>query len=222
MSSRAVFSSVLILVALAASASDWGTLAAESDRTLDPMLLAAMQDEDFDTKVLICEGVGRRGDPFAGDIIASLMAGNVGKKSDPVELLLRTLLKGLFDPSRGEDGIGERIAANRDELDSMAGRMAEWRDPQLVGALVRILPSLSTPKALPALAQAGLRVVKVLEKGNGVIPSQEDALILDFLSSVERTRRVEFLEQCTAIARLSREKLIVDRARAVARVIVSQ
>jgi hypothetical protein len=148
------------------------------------------------------------------------MAGNARRRSDMVELLLRTLLNGLFDPSRGEAGIGERIAANRDALDSLAGRMAQWRDPQLAGALVRILPVLNTPNALPALAQAGTRVVKALESGSGMVLSQEDALILDFLSSVERVRRMEFLEQCTAIARLSREKVIVDRARAVARAII--
>lgn len=220
MSSRAIFALVFILAAIAASAADWGILAADSDRTLDPMLLSAMRDEDFAAKLLICEGVGKRDDPFAGDIINSLMAGNAGRKSDTVELLLRTLLNGLFDPSRGEAGIGERITANRDELDSMAGRMEQWRDPQLVGALVRILPVLDTPNALPALAQAGSRVVNALENGSGVIPSQENALVLDFLSSVEQMHRIEFLEQCTAIARLSREKLIVDRAREVARGII--
>jgi hypothetical protein len=186
------------------------------------MLMSALQDEDFDTKLLICDGVGRRGDPFAGNIIDWLMTGNAGRKSDTVELLLRTLLKGLFDPSRGEASIRERITANQDVLDSLAARMAQWKDPQLAGALVRILPALDTPNALPALAQAGRRVVKALENGSGIVLSQEDALILDFLSSVERVRRIEFLEQCTAIARLSREKLIVDRARAVARAIIPQ
>jgi len=222
MSSRAVISLVLILVSLVASAADWGTLAAGSDRTLDPTLLSAMQNEDFGTKLLICAGVGNRGDPFAGDIIAALMAGNSGKTRDTVELLLRTLLQGLFDPSKGENWISDRIMANRDVLDSMAGRMTDWRDPQLVGALVRILPGLNTPRALPALSQAGSRVVKALQKGNGAIPSQELALVLDFLSAVARTHRSEFLEQCTEIARLSREKLVVDRARAVAKEIVAQ
>jgi hypothetical protein len=221
MSSRAVISVVLILVSLGASAADWGTLAADSDRTLDPALLSAMQDEDLDTKLSICAGVGNRADPFAGNIIAALMAGNSRKTRDTVELLLRTLLQGLFEPSRGESWISQRIEANRNELDSMAGEMAEWRDPQLVGALVRILPLLNTPRALPALAQAGSRVVRALERGSGAIHPQELALVLDFLSAVERTHRSDFLAQCTDIARLSREKLIVDRARAVAREIAA-
>jgi hypothetical protein len=222
MSSRAVISALLIFAAVAVSAADWGTLAADSDRTLDSTLVSALQTEDFDTKVLICTGVGNRADPFAGDIIAALMEGNAGKMSDTVELLLRMLLQGLFDPSKGENWMSERIAANRDQLDSMAGRMAQWRDPQLAGALVRILPSLNTPGALPGLAQAGSRVVRTLEAGKGVMLSQDLALTLDFLKAAETTRRADFLEQCTAIARLSREKLVVDRAREVAREISAQ
>ena len=50
---------------------------------------------------------------------------------------------------------------------------------------------------------------------------QDLALALDFLSAVERTRRPEFLGQCTDIARLSREKTVVQRAREVARAIAA-
>jgi hypothetical protein len=217
MSSRAVISTLILFAAVTASAADWGTLAAESDRRLDPALVSALQGEDFDTKVLICTGVGHRPDPFAGDILTALLEINAGKMSDRIELLLRMLLQGLFDTSKGEKWVSDRIAANRDVLDSMARRMAQWKDPQLAGALVRILPSLDTPGALPGLAQAGSRVVGTLETGNGVIPSQDLALAMDFLTAVEATGRADFLEQCTAIARLSREKAIVDRAREVAR-----
>jgi hypothetical protein len=176
-----------------------------------------LQNEDFDTKLMICAGVGNRADPFAGNMIAALLAGNSGKTRDTVELLLRALLQGLFDPSRGERWISDRIEANRDELDFMARRMAEWRDPQLAGALVRILPSLNAPGALPALAAAGERIVRSLESGKGETLSQDLALALDFLSAVEKTRRSEFLGQCADIARLSREKVVSARAREVAR-----
>ena len=222
MSSRVAISTLLIFAAFAVSAADWGTLAADSDRRLDSALLSALQNEDFDTKVLICTGIGKRADPFAGDIIAALLESSAGKTSDTIELLLRMLLQGLFDPSKGENWISERIAANRDELDSMAGRMTQWKDPQLAGALVRIFPSLNTPGALPALAQVGSRVVRTLENGKGVLLAQDFALAQEFLTAVETTRRTDFLEQCTAIARLSREKLVVDRARDVAREIAAQ
>jgi len=222
MSSRAVISALLLFAAVAVSAADWGTLAADSDRSLDSAFVSVLQSEDFDTKALICTGVGKRSDPFAGDIITALLESNAGKTSDRIELLLRMLLNGLFDQSKGEKWIADRIAANRDVLDSMAGRIAKWKDPQLAGALVRILPALNTPGALPGLAQVGSRVVGTLETGKGVMPSQDLALALDFLSAVEATGRADFLDQCTTIARLSREKLVVDRAREVARVIAEQ
>lgn len=221
MSSRVVISALFLFAAVAASAADWGTLAADSDRRLDSALLSALQSEDFDTKALICTGVGQRPDPFAADILTALLESNAGKMSDRIELLLRMLLQGLFDKSKGEKWISERIAANREVLDSMARRMAQWKDPQLAGALVRILPALDTPGALPGLAQAGSRVVRTLEMGDGMILSQDLALALDFLNAAEATGRADFLEQCTAIARLSREKVIVDRAREVARAIAA-
>jgi hypothetical protein len=63
--------------------------------------------------------------------------------------------------------------------------------------------------------------VKTLETGKGFVLSQDLALALDFLTAVETTRRPDFLEQCSAIARLSREKLVADRAREVAREIAA-
>jgi hypothetical protein len=221
MSSRAAICTLLIFATVAASAADWGTLAADSDRTLDSALLSALQEGDLETKVLICTGVGKRADPFAGHVLTALMESKAVKGSDTIELLLRMLLLGLFDPSKGEKWISDRVSANRDELDSMAARMEQWRDPQLAGAMVRIIPSLNSPRALPALAQVGSRVVRTLETGAGIMLSQDLALALDFLTAVEATGRAEYLEQCTAIARLSREKLVVDRAREVARKIAA-
>jgi len=222
MSSRAVISALLLFAAAVASAADWGTLAADSDRRLDSVLVSALQSEDFDTRILICMGIGKRADPFAGDILTALLENNAGKMSDRIELLLRMLLQGLFDQLKGQKWISDRIAANRDVLDSMARRMAQWKDPQLAGALVRILPALGTPGALPGLAQTGSRVVNMLETGQGVMLSQDLALALDFLTAVQATGRADFLEQCTAIARLSREKVVVDRAREVARAITTR
>ncbi|HYW82432.1 MAG TPA: hypothetical protein VFB30_04205, partial [Spirochaetia bacterium] len=81
MSSRVVISALLLFAAVAASAADWGTLAADSDRRLDSALLSALQSEDFDTKALICTGVGQRPDPFAADILTALLESNAGKMS---------------------------------------------------------------------------------------------------------------------------------------------
>jgi hypothetical protein len=211
-----------MLIAAVAIAADWGTLAAGSDRTLDTALVSALNTEDFGTAIMICEGIGRRGEPYAGNVIASLAAGNPGRTDSQRELLLRILLEKLFDPARGEPAIQARIAANSEELDSLVGRIAQWKDPQLVGVLVRVLPSLPGKTALPALAEVGLRAVNELRQGMGLVSPQEGALLLDFLSSVERISSDDFLEQCTAIARLSRDKVIVDRARAIVGAIASQ
>jgi hypothetical protein len=77
-------------------------------------------------------------------------------------------------------------------------------------------------EALPPLMAVASRLVAELREDRGVIVSQDIALALDFLLAAEKTPGRDFLETCIAIARLSREKVLVDRARAVVKVILAR
>jgi hypothetical protein len=222
MSSRGIIAGLLLMVSQLAAAADWGTFALKSDHNDDPVILEAMDTQDFDTKILLCQGVGRRDDPFAGDIIDSLLARHTGAESYRAELLVRVLMQGLFDPARGEAALRARVAANRRVLAEMTGRIDRWKDPQLTAALVRVLPLMEARDALPPLMEVASRLVAELREDRGIIVSQDIALAMDFLSAVEKVPGRDFLEPCIAISRLSREKVLVDRARGVVNVILAR
>ncbi len=152
-----------------------------------------------------------------GRIIQVLESAHTGSGSWRSELLLRVLLQPLGDAGSADDFRRARAASNADALGALFGRMSEWRDAQLAGVLVRIAPLAASPEALLAVARVGSRIETELENGNGLIPSQETALALDFLGSAAAMGLQELAEQCTAIARLSREPVLVSTARAAAR-----
>lgn len=228
MSSRAVvlatgglICALLLAASTMVAAEDWGTYAARSDRGDDPFLMQALDDEDFSTKVLICSGVGRRDDPYAADIIASLLERNAGAEKVQVEILLRMLLQGLFDSARGEERIRSAVTANAGVLDTMISRIDRWTDPQLKAVLVRLFPFMPPSEVLSALLTVGSGLVDRLESAEGLITSQEMGLAMEYLATVEKMKCRDSFEQCAAIARLSREKVLVDRARSVARALAS-
>ena len=206
---------LLLMVSQLAAAADWSTFALQSDHSEDPVILEAMDTQDFDAKLLLCQGVGRRADPFAGDIIDSLLARHTGAERFRAELLVRVLMQGLFDPARGEKAIRDRVAANRVALVEMTGHIDRWKDPQLTAELVRVLPLMDAREALSPLMEVASRLVDELRESRGAIASPDIALALDFLSAVEKMPGRDFLQPCIAISRLSREKVLVDRARRV-------
>ena len=214
--STGVTCALLLVASTVATAQDWGAYAARSTRADDPLLLQVMEEADLTTKALICGGVGQREDPYAADIIGSLLDRNAGGERVQVELLLRVLLQGLFDPARGGQKIQSAISANEVVLDSMISRIDRWTDPQLKSTLVRLFPSMPAEKVLPALLTVGSELVNGLSSEHGQIPPPRMGLAMDYLAAVEQLRCRDALDQCAAIARLSREKSLVDRARSVA------
>jgi hypothetical protein len=154
-------------------------------------------------------------------IILALAAAHTGTGSWRNELLLRTLLQPVADVQSGIDFRRARIAANANALDDLFTRMGDWADAQLAGALVRLAPLAASPEALRAVARMGARIVDGLAHGNGLLPSQEGALALDYLDSAAALGRQELAEQCAEIARLSREPVLLRAARASARTLLS-
>jgi hypothetical protein len=227
MSSRALTAArvalvpLLILVAHLAPCEDWVAFAVQSNRGDDPLLIETMASVDFDTRLQICRGIGERADPFADDIIDSFFARYSTRENYRDSLLLRELLSGLFDPARGEADLHARVRANESSLAAMAGRLGECQDAQLAGALVRVLPMMSRGTALPALMDVGARLIGALRRGKGMVPSQQSALALDYLSAAASLKSPDSLGQCIEISQLSREKVVVDKARMTVQILLS-
>jgi hypothetical protein len=206
----------LLLCARAAGASEWGTLVEASDRTLDPAILEAFETGDYDTRLSICEAMGRRSDPLAAGLIAALLSDFSHRGGYRGEHLLRVLLESLFDPQLGPAVLRERYEANTEQLLAAESRWDAFADPQLKAALLRILPLFDPARSLPLLMAAGKNLIDALEKVDGLLPPDETGLILDFLSTAQRISTPDFLDPFLEIARLSREKVVIDKARLVA------
>ena len=227
MSSRqAIHSGLLCLLlftaALPARAQDWGAFAERSGRADDPALVQALEEEDFSGRVLICAGIGRRDDPYAADVIDWLLARSAGEEKPRAEILLRVMLNGLLDPARGQERIRTTVEENAAALGSMIARIDTWTDPQLKAALVRVFPAMPPTDVLPALLTVGTDLEDLLRTAGGTTSPAQAGLALDYLAAVESMKARDCFEQCAAIARLSREKVVVDRARAVARELLAE
>jgi hypothetical protein len=226
MSSRPAILGGLIFVFLIAAASpaaaqDWAAFAERSGRADDPLLVQALADGDFGERALICSGIGRRDDPYAADIVQWLLERNAGAGRFQFEILLRMLLQGLFDPARGDQRMRAAVTANAAALGAMIARIDLWTDPQLKSALVRLFPHMPAADVLPALLAVGSDLVHILESEKGLLPPQDMGLAMDYLAAVEALKAGDAFAQCAALARLSREKVLVDRARAVARAVAA-
>ena len=218
---KAVLCLIFLLLPFALPAQDWEGFAAASSSAQDSVLLTAMTEGDLSTALSICRGVSRRADPSLNEFIQALTASHTGSGSWRSELLLRVLLQPAGDGESSDDFRRARVAANGNALSALFARMNEWTDAQLAGVLVRIAPLAASPEGLLAVIAVGNRIMDGLRKGNGFIPSQEAGLALDYLKSAVTLGRQELAEQCTAIARLSREAVIVKAARVAAQALLS-
>jgi hypothetical protein len=95
-------------------------------------------------------------------------------------------------------------------------KITAWKNPQLKGALLAFAVIAPGPQGMHAIMDVGASVVRELEASDGLIPSEDAALVLDFLNAARRAARADFFTYCAAIARLSRDKVIVDAAHSAA------
>ncbi len=216
----AIISIAFLLAAVTLAAQDWEAFAAGSGSAQDPVLLSAMAAGDLQTALGICRGVSRRSDPSMVNFIQALTS-TPARAPWRSELLLRILLEPLAEAGTSEDFRSARLQANASALNDLYSRIDDWKDAQLAAALVRIAPFAATPASLQAVMRVGARVIAELQKGNGLIPSEETALALDCVSSAAALRRPEMAELCMQMARLSHEPVLVKAARAAAATLLS-
>jgi hypothetical protein len=209
---------LLAFLALLAAAHPAGALWREfvltSDRTSDSIILEALVDATLDERLEILAALGGRPDPFIGAYIDDFLIRCAARPAES-EHLLRVLLESAFPPTTPLEELAARVAPNQDTLLAAAARIDTFDDPQLCAAIVRLIPLLPGGRAdLLALVD---RLVDRLEGGDGLLDPRVDGLLLDALDAMERTGSPDFLEPALAVARLSHEKAVVDRAREAAR-----
>jgi hypothetical protein len=221
MSSRTafVFTTLALSVALSVplDAQDWEGFAAASTQAMDPVILQIIARSDLEENIAMCKGLGRRADADVRVFIDSLAAGHASRKALETEVVLRWLLSSSLDANSQEQSMHRWLAANASSVDMLLDRIDQWKDPQLRGLLLRLAVIANSAQGMHAIMAVGSGVVSELERSDGLIPSQDAALGLDFLAAARSSARSEFLPACAAIARLSRDAVLVTAARSAAR-----
>jgi hypothetical protein len=212
-----LFLVVLILASVARPAGAlWREFALASDRRLDDVILAVLEGATLDEKLEILSAVGQRVDPFIGAYIDAFLLHHPEKPAED-EHLLRILLDTAFPRDMPLGHLAERISPNQVALLAAAARLSSFTDPQLRAAIVRLLPLLPGGRAdLLALVDG---MVDRLGLGSGLLEPRENGLLLDALDAMRAIGSPDFLGPALSVARLSRERVVVERARATALVL---
>jgi hypothetical protein len=225
MSSRTAFTltalAFLVLAAAAPWAQDWESFAALSTRAVDPEILRIMAESNLDDNIAICKGLGRRTDADVQVFIHWLADRHMGRTALGTEVLLRWLLSTVLDARNGEQELRAWQDANAPALELLLDRIDQWADPQLKAVLVRHALIANNSQGIRAIMDVGTGLVRKLERSDGLIPSEDAALALDFLAAARRVGRSELFPACVEIARLSRDVVLVSAARAAAKALAA-
>jgi hypothetical protein len=212
-----LFFVVLILAGVARpSAALWREFALASDRRLDGVILEVLEGATLDEKLEILSAVAQRGDPFIGAYLDAFLLHHLARPAES-EHLLRILLDTAFPRNATAEHLAARVEPNRTALLAASARLATFSDPQLCAAIVRVIPLL--PEGRGDLLALVDRMADRLELRNGLLDPRENGLLLDALASIEAIGSPDFLEPVISVARLSRERVVVERARATALVL---
>jgi hypothetical protein len=208
-----VLSVLFPLIPLPAQSADWVTA---SDRRLDPDIIAILDTADFEQSLEIMRALGKRDEPFAGDIMLHLYAAAHGPARYKYAALLETLLSSLFAPSVPEAVFGRRYSANRSALQPLITDIPHIKSPGLKRELISIITRAGDDRYRTILAAETEKLAGVLRVKNGNLDIETARELLTLLHGIEKLRITECVDQCNAVARYANNRDLVKLARKVA------
>ena len=184
---------------------------------MDGFILQSIAEGDLETGIALCKGLGRRKDLDVQAVIDYLVTRRAPGSEVKSEVMLRWLVVSAKEAHPEADSLRAWTAANSPSVGMLLERISLWKSAQLKGALLALAVIAPGDRGTRAIMDVGGDVVRELEDSpDGLIPSQDIALALDFLAAARRSAMAEFFPVCADIARLSREKVLVDAARSAA------
>jgi hypothetical protein len=211
------FAIAFILAVRALPAQDWEGVAAGSDRSMDAFIVQSIAEGDLETGIALCKGLGRRKDMDVQPIMDFLVTRRTPGSDARAEVMLRWLVASAKAAHPDTESLRAWTAANSRSVDMLLERISLWKSAQLKGALLAFALIAPQDRGARAIMDIGHDVVReLLDSPDGLIPSQDTALALDFLNAARQSARTELFSVCVDIARLSREKVLVDAARSAA------
>ena len=171
-----------------------------------------LEGATLDERLEILNAVGEREDPFIGAYIDDFLGRHSAQPAQRASTCLRILLDTAF-PRGAPERLAARVEPNRTHCSRPPRGFASFSDPQLCAAIVRVIPLLPGGRAdLLGLVD---RIVDRMGRSDGLLDPRENGLLLDALEAMRAIGAPDFLGTVLAVARLSRERVVVERARAV-------
>ncbi len=196
----------------------------DTNRADDQWILAMLRQGSLDDALVILGALGRRADPYAGDLMEAIAGSSSGPNRYIDELLLRKLVGSVClrpappaEGSANDDGSARpderRIEANEAALRELELELQRFRDPELKGLLLALSPDVEPGGAAKTLVEEGeYLLVRLRETAGREAPSPEEA---GFLSACARVPDEVLREQIVSMIALSRDAWFVRTARAV-------
>ncbi len=186
---------------------------------MDAFLIQNLDAADLETGIAICKGLGQRADlDVQAEIDFLLSQRNPVRSAASIEVMLRWLIASAAQAHPRQEELTAWVAANAPQVDRLLESMPRWKDAQLKGALLALAVIAPGTSGTAAIMEAAGEVIRKLEDSpDGTISPQDTALAVDAVAAARQAGKRVFFEPCVQIARLSRDKTLVDAARAAAR-----
>jgi hypothetical protein len=203
---RPLLAAILFLVPLGGWAQEWIRV---TDRGQNPLVVEAMQSGSLQEALEASRALGQREDPFISDVISALLAADQ-------QLILQFLLQEAFPPSAPAEALRARLAVNREGLDELASRLADF-GPALRRETVRLFRA----SALAAYDREVFALAAQLERRmraqKGLLEAEQGELALEVLEYAASRRNPDFLDLVLRLQESSRDQPVARKAAAVAR-----
>jgi hypothetical protein len=195
---------------------DYAAWVRTTDRSSNPDIIRLMAEGDLAQALDIASALGRRADPYVADIIARYLSLYEGGRQYQYERVLLTLLDSVFYRGLSEEERKRRADANKDIIPNVINECEEFTLPELRASCIRLASLSDAAGSGPLLEREGERIVARLKRNRGLLDRAETEEFLVICDAIEKLKSKEFRSLLVDCARLSDDRTVVERARALA------
>ena len=189
------------------------SLILSTDRHTNPDIIILMTENGLEPALEIALALGRRSDPYLGDIIEYFLKHYHSRRRYESERILFTMLNSLFPEDISEPAFQKRFEANRTPLLDLIADTEYYETPELRAICYRLIGWSREPSFHSLLTRSGARFIQRLKETGGLLSTTETEELVVFLTTLEKLSLPEFNPLVTDIARYSQDRLIVMRVR---------
>jgi hypothetical protein len=176
-----------------------------------------MSERKLEAALEIAAALGRRRDPYVGNIIEHFRKHHQGRRTYISERIIITLLSSLFPVGLSDAYFQTRFESNREALLKLIGGIDGYAGPDLRSYCLLLAGRSREAGFSRLLSRSGERIVRRLKQTGGLLTVSETEELSVFLTALERMSLNELKPLAADVARLTADKGIVERARKLLR-----